>query len=358
MSQQPELPAETPPPVPPAKNGKGEIVVSGNEIYLPESATVRPGDPEFAAIVAEVLPEYAPSLSEEARGYPVWAILLILVFLGSLTAGLYWLRPQPPVPLVEDTTMEVPPPKNTGYSGEFSREYRKAMELVKEKKYEDARKCLEPVVDLLLARWEADPEKAREEEPKNEPVFYSYFALFNNLPWDDEAGMGERARDHLDRLIRLDSDYRWKLFEIQYQLTRMGGERPGRLSRHATVASLYKIMGRIDDLRKLLADDPKLTRQLDLYKCHFDLKVWRKRVDEHAPDDEWGVGDREEVLKISSRYPNDIPFRKIRIYLMETLRREIKWKYRFNGEDYYSNAHLEKALMEEREKLRILEGKR
>lgn len=329
-----ELPAEAPSVLP--ANGKREIIVSGNEIYLPDSQCFRPEDADFAAIVTEVLPEYAPSLSEEAlrrpRGYPVWAVLLILVFLGSLIAGLYFLRP---VRLVEDTSMEVPAPKITRYSGEFSQEFRRAMDYVGSKKYGDARKCLEPVIDKLLERRSADE--------KNDPIFYSYFCLFKNLPWDIEAGR------RLTCLMTLNSDYRWKLFEIQYQLDRMGGEKPGHLSEYAklnSVDSIYRVMGRIDDLRKLLSKEKELTRQLDLYKCYFALKVWRK-LNRNKPDDERGQRDREEVWQIASRYPNDRKFRAVRIYLVRTLIKETKGYYIFNGTEYFLNKHLEKVLNEE-----------
>ena len=339
----PEVPSNQPPA--PAPEETRELVVSGNEVYLPDTKRIHPGDPDFKAIVEEVLPEYAPSLSDEAlgrpRGYPVWAVILILVFFGSLVAGIFFLRPQ--VPMVT-TSLEVPKPEITKYSGEFYREFREAMDYKDSRKYEDARKCLEPVIDRLLARWEADPEKVKEEERKKvAPVFYSYFDLFSNLPWNDEAGAGERARDHLDRLIKLDSDFRWKLFEIQYQLTRMGGEKLGRLSRHATVASLYKIMGRIDDLRKHLKEDKELTRQLDLYKCYFGLKVWRK-LNQNKQDDERGRGDREEVVKITSRYPNDIKFLLVRQYLLKQLIKETRGFYIFDGKEYYLNKHLEFEL--------------
>ena len=334
--QLPEVQANLPPA--PSPEEKRELVVSGNEIYLPDSKRFRPGDPEFAAIVTEILPEYAPSLSEEAlcrpRGYPVWAVILILLFFASLIAGLIFMRP---VRLVETTSMEIPKPEITRYSGEFSKEYRKAMDLVESQKYGDARECLEKIIDTLLGRWEADHGKAREEEPKNELIFYSYFCLFKKLPWDDKAG------ERLDSLIALDSDYRWKLFEIQYQLWRMGGEKLGSLSGYATVASLYRIMGKIDDLRRLLAEDRELTRQLDLYKCYFGLKVWRL-LNRNTPDDERGFGDREEVWEIASRYPNDIKFAFVRFYLVSQLLRETKGFYTFNDKKYYLNKHLEIEL--------------
>lgn len=347
--QLPEVQKDRPPA--PSPEGARELVVSGNEIYLPDSKRFKPGDPDFAAVVADVLPEYAPSLSDEVldrpRRYPVWAVVLILLFFGSLITGLFLMRP---VRLVETTSMEVPKPEITRYSGEFSKEYRKAMDLVESQKYGDARECLEKIVETLFARWEANPAKAREEESKNELIFYSYFCLFKNLPWDDKAG------EHLDRLIRIDSDYRWKIFEIQYLLWRMGGEKPGRLSRRATVASLYKIMGKIDDLRRLLAENRELTRQLDLYKCYFGLKVWRL-LNRDKPDDERGFGDREEVWKIAARYPNDIKFAFVRLYLVSQLLKETKGFYTFNDKKYYLNKHLEIELEKINREIAALRGK-
>ena len=315
----------------PHPEGKRELTVCGSEIYLPDSRRFRPGDTEFAAIVAEVLPDYAPSLSEEAlrrpRGYSASAIILIMLFFGMLIAGLFYLRPQV---RLETTSMDVPPPENTRYSGEFSREFKKAMELVKSEKPEEARKHLERIIDQLLER--------KETEAENELIFYSYFALFSRLQWDDEAGT------RLNHLIKLNTDYRWKLFEIQYQLWRMGGERLGRLSEHASVDSLYEVMGKIDDLRRRLAEKPELTRQLDLYKCYFGLKVWR-RLNRPVPDDERGMKDREEVWKIAARYPRDKKFGIVRLYLVDQLiKDDPKGYYVFDGERYYLNSRLKPVL--------------
>lgn len=314
------------PPAPPQK-GKRELAVCGSEIYLPDSRRFSPGDEDFANIVKEVLPDYAPSLSEEAlrrpRGYSAGAIILILLFFGILVTGLFYLRPQV---RLETTSMDVPPPEITRYSGEFSREYKKAMDLVKSEKFGEARKQLEPIVDQLLER--------KKTEAENEPIFYSYFCLFKFLQWDDEAG------NLLNRLIRLNTDYRWKLFGNQYLLWRMGGERLGKLSDHASVDSLYEVMGTIDDLRRLLAEKPELTRQLDLYKCYFGLKVWR-RLNYPVPNDERGLKDREEVWKIASRYPNDIQFSIVRLYLVDQLiRDDPKGYYIFDEKRYFLNSRL------------------
>ena len=320
-------------PLAPPETGARELVVSGGEVYLPDSGRFRPDDPEFAAVVNDVLPDYAASLSEEAlrrpRGYPVWAIILILLFLGSLIAAFFFLRPRV---RLETTSMKVPPPEVTTYAGEFARQYKEAMECVKVRRDKDARKCLSPVVDQLLKRGEAGR--------KNEPIFYSYFALFERLPWDAEA------EAQLKRLIELDDQYRWELFDVLCQLALAGGEKPGDLSENATVDSLYAVMGKIDRLRRRLADKPESIRMLDLCKCHFGLKVWRL-LNRPEPDDELGVGDREEVWEIASRYPLDIGFIDVRLYLVRQLiRDDPSGYYTFKGRRLWREKFLEDALRE------------
>ena len=238
-------------PIAASPEGKRELVVNGNEVYLPDSERFQPCDAKFAAIVAEVLPDYAASLSEEAlrrpRHYSAWAILLILLFFCSLIYGIFFLRP---VVRLETTTLKVPRPEADSYAGEFSRQYREAMESVKAQRYDDAHKSLTKVVDQLLKRGEAGP--------KNEPIFYSYFSLFEHLAWTPEA------EEQLKKLIAQDDQYRWKLFDIHRRLWKIDSEKLDRLPRHVTVDSLYADMARIDELRRLLHNDQKLMKQLDL----------------------------------------------------------------------------------------------
>lgn len=314
-------------------NGTRELVVSGGEVYLPDAGRFRPDDPEFSAIVNEVLPDYAASLSEDAlhrpRGYSIWAIILIMLFLCSLIAIFFFLRPRV---RLETTSMKVPPPDVTTYAGEFAQQYKEALAYVKSERNKDARKCLSPVINQLLQR--------REAGRKNEPIFYSYFSLFEHLPWDREA------ETQLKRLIELDDQYRWELFDILCQLAMAGGEKPGVLSGNATVDSLYAIMGKIDNLRRRLADKPELTRMLDLCKCHFGLKVWRL-LNSPEPDDEFGLRDREEVWEIASRYPRDIRFIEVRRYLVRQLILDNpSGFYIFNGKKLWREKHLEDALQE------------
>ena len=137
----------------------------------------------------------------------------------------------------------------------------------------------------------------------------------------------------------------------------MGGKKLGHLSGHATVPSLYKVMGRIDDLRKLLKEDRDLTRQLDLYKCYFGLKVWRK-LNQDKPDDERGLGDREEVWKIASMYPKDKKFALVRLYVVRQLMREKSFSYIFDGEKYWTRNRLETELEKNNRVIKELEKKK
>ena len=320
-------------PLAPSPEGKRELVVRGGEIYLPESRRFTPGDEEFAAVVAEVLPDYAPALSEEAlrrpRGYSAWAILLILLFLGSLGAIFFFLRPRV---RLENTAMRVPPPETLHYLGKFSRQFKQVQEYVKAERYGDARRALEPMVDQLLERKEAGP--------RNEPLFYTYFALFERLEWDREAA----AR--LKRLIELDDNFRWSLFDIMCRMALLRVDKPEWISPGVSMGSLYDVRRRIDALRRRLHDKPELTRMLDLCRCQCGLKVWRLK-NRPEPDDEYGLEDREEVWRIASRYPRDRSFLEIRRYLvMRLLLDDPRGYYVFAGQEYLLNSHLRTILRE------------
>ena len=336
MDNLPEIQSEQPPVPPP--DGWRELVAVDGEVYLPLGAPVSPGTPEYAAVVAEVLPDHAASLSDEAlrrpQKYSVWAIILILLFFGALAAAIFFMRPRV---RLEVTSMKVPPPEVTSYVGEFSRDYEAAMACVKAKRYKDARKCLSPVVGKLLERGEAGR--------KNEPIYYSYFDLFVYLGWDAEA------EKQLKRLIALDDQYRWEFFDIVRQLAAAGGEEPGKLSselrsasRKTAVDSLYGTMEQIDKLTRKLKNDPGSTKWLDLYKCHFGLKVWR-RLNQPVTNDEFGEADREEVWRIASKYPKDANFIRIRKYLVNRLILDDPGgHYKFDGRKYYWNSGLKRFL--------------
>ena len=327
MENLPEVQPDAPPA--PPRGETRELVIYGSEIYLPDSGRFSPDDAEFASIVNEILPEYAASLSEEAlrrpRGYSAWAILLILLFFGLLGTMFFSLQPRV---TLQETALKVPPPENTSYVGSFSRQYQDAMEYVKSRRYEDARRALEPVVCELLRRGEAGP--------KNEPIFYSYFELFDHLPWDAEA------REQLEKLIGLDRQYRWELFDVLCRLEMMGGEEPGKCSEAATQKSLQDALKLVRRLRK--QQQPDLLRLLDLCECHFELKLWRLKNRPKA-DDEYGLEDRERAWKIASKYPQDTSFYEIRRYLIRQLILDDPGgNYIFNGEEYWWNSRLERFL--------------
>lgn len=323
-------------PVPSAECRR-ELAIVGDEVYLPQSESFPPDDAKFADIVAGALPELAASLSEEAlrrpRGYSAGAILLILLFLGAMVIFLFFLRPQ--VRLVT-TSLEVPKPDSNKYAGEFSRQYQEAMKLVKSKRYKDARKKLAPVVDTLLTRGEAGLQ--------NELIFYSYLDLCDYLGWEAEATR------QLERLMKIDDQYRWEFFDIRRRLAEMGGEDPDKIPDRLTadlpigVNKLLEAMRLIDERRNRLRNDPDAVRWLDLYKCKFGLKLWRLR-NRPKPDDEFGVADREEVWQIASRYPDDTAFIEIRLYLIRRLLQDGIWLwYTFDGKRLWEKKYLEDLL--------------
>lgn len=324
-----------PPAAPCPQEQRSLVVTSGGEIYLPASRPVKPGDKDFAEIVGNVLPEYAASLSDEAlrrpRGYPAWAILLIMLFLASLVAGFFFLQPQV---RLETTSTDVPPPENDRYRGIFSEKLKEAENFVKSERYNDARNCLSPVIEELLGKWEQGSGQ------KNEAIFRAYFDLFNHLPWDSDAVK------HLGTLIKLDDNYRWKFFNIKRLLEEMGGDALGKLSDKAKRFNpeyFDWIIRQIGDLRK---EQPGFERQLDLYECQFRLKKWRRLNIPKANADS-GVEEREQVWKTACSYPKDENFRRIRRYLVGMLK--FDWKFTkvsitFNGETIYRKKKLDEYL--------------
>ena len=311
------------------------VVTSGGEIYLPASRPVKPGDADFADIVGDVLPEYAASLSDEAlrrpRGYPAWAVLLLLLYFALLFAGFFFLKPQV---RLETTSTDVPPPANDRYRGEFSEELKKAEDFVKAERYNDARMCLSPVINELIAKWEQGSGQ------KNEAIFRAYFDLFNHEEWDHDAA------NQLHELIKRDDNYRWKLFNIKCLLEEMGGGELGKLSDKAKRIKpdfFDGIIRQIDGLRKA---HPELERQLDLYECQFKLKKWRLLNTPKANANS-GAEEREQVWRTACRYPKDKNFRMIRHYLVGMLKND--WKFTkvsitFNGETIYRKKKLDEYL--------------
>lgn len=310
---------------------KRELIVCGDEIYLPDSGRFRPDDAEFAAIVNEVLPDYSASLSEEALhrppAYSAWAVILILLFFTSLLTVLFLLRPQVSL---KNTVMEIPLPKVTHYIGEFSRQYKKAAEYKKNEKYTNARKCLSPLIDDLLKRPEVKSE--------DQQLFYFYFSLFERLEWD------EGTKKQLKNLIELDKDqYRWKLFNIRRIQSAMGGDNLDQLPKDRK--GIDEALTQIKELRRWQVIDKNLPDQLDFYECYFKFKLWRLKNHPKA-DDEYGLRDRESVWKIASKHPQDKKFLEIRKELITKLLPEINWGYRFDGERYVLKSYLKDKLSE------------
>ena len=311
---------------------KRELIVCGDEIYLPDSGRFRPDDAEFATIVKEVLPDYSASLSEEALhrppAYSAWAVILILLFFTSLITVLFLLRPQVSL---KNTVMEIPLPKVTNYIGEFSRQYKKAAGYKKDERYTNARKCLSPVIDDLLKR----PEVKSEEQQ----LFYFYFSLFERLKWDEDA------KEQLKRLIELDKDqYRWKLFNIRRIQSALGGDNLDQLPKDRK--GIDEALMQIKELRRWQVIDKNLPDQLDFYECYFKFKLWRLKNHPKA-DDEYGLRERERVWEIASKHPQDKKFLEIKRELIRKLLPEIHgWYYRVEGEDYVLKSHLKRKLNE------------
>lgn len=314
-----------------------ELAVSGGEVYLPASATVKPGDEKFREIVSEVLPEVAPSLSDNAlgrsRGYSVAAVLLILVFLCAVFVALWHLVPRPEK--LTCTVIGIPEPGQDIYKGRFGTEFGKAQEHIKNKKFNAAREILEPIVDKLLK--DGVPTAA------DDNIFFTYFSLFDRLAWSD----GARAR--LAKLGKLAPDeYRWQLFDILSHpaLARFNGEfqnpDDGKLDFNSK--SIIVRMKKIDSLRRRR---PELARQLDLYKCYLDLNLWRLKNHEEKSA-RVGVEDREEALKIAKKYANNLDFLKVRRYIVVQMLNDSSGnfiaRYKFDGNVYYSKTRLFEEL--------------
>ncbi len=329
------LPDITPdqPPAPP--ENQRELVVSGEEVYLPESGRIVPGGAEFEKIIAEVLPDYAPALSEEAlcrpKGYSLLAALLILLLLGGVATALFILRPQVDL---QTTAILVPKPKKTSYSGEFSREYKEAMQMIKNQQFATAREFMSPMIDQLLERGGNQGE--------NTPIFYAYFSLFDRLSWD------YRAREQLKRLIALDSDhYQWKLFKIlSHPALSCANRFPDEYHLDFQAEPLIATLAEIDDLRQLHHDDAEVVKILDLCKCYLDLQLWRMKNFPKV-DDKNGEADREEAYRIASKYPKNQSFVDIRNYIVNRLLQDgTSGRYVFNGKIYWSEKHLRQALLD------------
>lgn len=327
------LPEIQPDQPPVQREGKRELVVNGAEVYLPGSAALAPGDPKLEKIVAEVLPDYAADLSEDAlrrpKGYSILATILLLAFFFGLGFALYSLRPQV---ILQETSVMVPPPQNNSYAGEFRPQLGDAIEKIQAKRREEARRILSPVVDELLSRGG--------NQQKNAPIFYAYFSLFNFLDWDAPAV------EQLQKLIALDRDeYRWRLFDILRQ-SALSREKllPDERKLNFTRESLLRTMAEIDALRRNHADDPELTRQLDLCKCSLDLRLWRLKNHPYA-NDKFGEEDREEAWEIASQYPQDKTFHQIRRYLITRLLQDgTSGYYQFAGKRLWREVHLHNAL--------------
>ncbi len=322
-----------------------ELAVSGGEVYLPDSGTVKPGDEKFREVVAEVLPEVAPSLSDNAlgrsRGYSVAAVLLILVFLCIVFVSLWHLVPHPEK--LTCTAIGVPKPGQDIYRGRFGTEFGTANKQIDAEQFNAARKTLEPLVDALLK------EGALTAEDDN--IFFTYFSLFDRLDWDD----GARAR--LARLGELAPDeYRWQLFDILSHpaLTRRDGEfqNPDDGKLNFNSVSIIVRLKKIDFLRRRR---PELAQQLDLCKCYLDLNLWRLKNHEEKSATV-GVEDREEALKIAKKYDHDRDFLKVRRYIVVQMLNDSSGKfigrYKFDDNIYYKKKRLDEELVKLQKKLK------
>ena len=318
-----------------------ELAVSGGEVYLPDSGTVKPGDEKFEDIVREVLPEVAPSLSDHAlgrsRGYSVAAVLLILVFLCVVVFLPFLLRPRPPeLPI---TNIDGPSKPELEYSGPFSSQYEIAKQQSKNGQFKAARETLAPAVKEILS--------CKPVKEKDKRLLHEYFHLFDRMAWDDDA-----LRD-LNTLIKIDpDDDNWKLFYIRSTPAlepengnlRLPNDRKLNFDWRGLVARQQVV----DELRKKPRDELKKCEQLDLYKCHLALNLWRLKnfeKREKKPDDAKGEEDREEAWKIAKKYGNNQSFLNIRIYIVSQMLEDgTSGYYIFDGKQYYREKHLKDAL--------------
>lgn len=342
------FPRKTPDAEPAQAGGGGastkrELAVAGGEIYLTASETVRPGDGKFEAVVAEVLPDVAPSLSDNAlghsRGYSIAAVALILLFLCGVFTAWHLLKPRPIV--LTGTAIGVPEPEPRTYNGRFGAEYRKAFEQIKSDQFSAARETLKPLVDKLLD--EGDP------KPEDANIFYDYFRLFNRLDWDDGA------RRQLAKLIEIAPDeYRWQLFAILNHpaLARCDGK--FRIPNDWELDFSRKgIADRIETIRALRRrhTDAELARQLDLCECYLALNMWR--LENHKKrSDEIGVKARERAWEIAKKYDDNLDFIRVRIYIIEKMFDDgIRGHYTFDGRRRFRERYLKDLLAELKNKL-------
>lgn len=322
-----------------------ELEISGEEVYLPSSEVVKPGDDRYREIVTEALPpEIGPAISEEAlghyKGYSAAAVLLILVFLGAGIVMFWRLIPRPVE--LKSTDIGIPLPEKTRYSGRFAAGFRRAQEQIGERKYAAARETLRPLVEALL-----DGETIPAEE---DPVFYAYFDLLHgHLNWsgDDRELLGRLREKRPD-------EFRWQLFHIlnSPELAIRDGhlqtpdEQRKSVTERSSGRQIRDRMTVIDELRKRHHDDDKLVERLDLYKCYLDLYLWRRK-NLVGPDDEKGQDNREEAFRIALRYRGNRDFIKVRRYIIgKMLEDGTSGYYVFNGQKYYMEKHLKNALGE------------
>ena len=307
----------------PAENR--ELVISGEEVYLPDSGRIKPGSTEFSEIINEVLPDYTASLSEEAmrrpRGYSIPAILLILFLLGGIVFSIYLFRPRV---FLQSTDLYVPEPENNRYTGTNPFAYTKARDFIDKKKYSAAKAVLAPIVDELL--------KNGGDQSKNTMIFYSYFDLFKYLGWDDNA------KKQLEKLKKIDPhEYRWRLFEIlSCPVLCQQNLLPDEPNLDYPHRSVYDTMKKIDDLRREMQKDQEVVKLLDLCKCYLGWQDWRLYHFERK--DIIGAAPREEAWGIASRYKKDKSFIEIRKNLAKRLYADSpKYKGSFIafGEEYW-----------------------
>jgi|GEM_PF-4949818 len=329
-----------------AGNGGRELEVSGGEVYLPASNSVKPGDDGFDRIVREVLPDCAPSLSANAlcrpRGYSAAAVVLILCFLGGVVAMLACLSPGPPPP-PPGTSLVGPAPFEVKYRGEFSEEYETAVRKIREGKFNAARSILEPIAEKTLSG-----DKIRTDGERK--LLDTYFHLFDRLEWDGKAlRLLRTARDR-------DPDCdNWQYFFIYSHpaLRREDGklklphDRSLRFpARHKDIVDRQRAIDKL--VMKYQGDEEKKAKieELKLLKCYLALNLWRmKNINER--EDANGVEDREEALKIAREYPDKKDFIDVEIYIILTLMNgDIKGFYVFGGQEYYRLKHLKERLTE------------
>ena len=319
-----------------------ELEISGNEVYLPASTVVKPGDDRYRELVKDALPpEIGSSISEEVlgrpKGYSAGGVLLILAFLCAYVAIFWWLIPRP-VPL-GSTDISIPPPERQKiYRGRFSTQFERAQNQINEKKYIAAKETLRPLVKKLLS--------GKALSAADDLIFFTYFDLLHShLGWDDKSDYGllGQLRD------KCPDEFRWQLFHILNSPVLKIRDGHLQTPGHNIGTNAEQILDRmkiIDDLRVRHHDDKKLVEQLDLYKCYLDLYLWRIK-NAKDPDDSKGQEDREEALKIALRYKGNGDFIQARRYIIQQMLNDgTSGYYRFNGEKHYWSTYLKDALEE------------